>query len=187
MYRDNNSSRRQPSGRNFFRRRKIKDALTFIGHGIDTGAQNYIWPIFIFYSILNSFTALGFVTTLTILFSVIFTFIIGRFSDIRRRLVLRTGAILNAIVWSIKFWVQTSLQVYIIDAFHGMTRTMIDVPLDATSYDKADKSSILKYITFREMMIPAGSTILFVSMVFISDLLMSAGLAGAASFLYLLF
>lgn len=170
-----------------FTDQKIKDYLAFIGHGIESGVGATIWPIFIFFSILNSFASLGFITTLSLFFSLIFMFIIGRFSDVRRRLVLRLGGIFNAIIWGIKTIVTTSFQVFVIDSFYGITRTMREVPFDALSYDKANKRNIVEFIVFREIVIQTGRVILFISMMFIADFVTGFIFGGGASLLYLLF
>ena len=166
---------------------KPKDYITFLSHGIETGVGNVIWPIFIFFFILKSYTSLGFVTTLSFLFSLIFLFIIGKFSDIRRKIVLSIGGMLNFIVWGIKLFVKTTFHIFVIDSFYGITRSIKEIPFDAISYDKANKSNIVEFITFREIIIQIGRAILFLSMLFISDLTISFFFAGGASLLYMLF
>ena len=37
-----------------FKGQKIKDALVFMGHGIEGGVSSVIWPIFIFYGIFRA-------------------------------------------------------------------------------------------------------------------------------------
>lgn len=175
------------SVKQIFTDQKAKDYLAFVGHGIESGVGAIIWPIFIFFSILNSFTTLGLVTSLSLFFSLIFVFVIGKFSDIKRRLVLKIGALFNALIWGIKTLVKTSLHVFVIDSFYGLTKATISIPFDALSYDKANKSNIVEFIMFREIIIQVGRVILFISMIFIADLITSFIFGGGASFLYLLF
>lgn len=166
---------------------RIKDYFSFIGHGIETGLGTIIWPIYIFFSILNNFTVLGLVVSFSSLFSLIITLIIGRFSDMRRRLVLRIGALLNVVIWGIKTFIRTTLQVFIIDAFHGMARTAISIPFDALTYDKANKNKLVEFIIFREIFIQLGRVVLFIGMVFTADLITGFIFGSGVSFLYLLF
>ncbi len=170
-----------------FANQKPRDYLAFIGHGIESGVGNILWPVYIFFAVLNSFSILGFVTTLSFLVSLGSTFIIAKMSDVRRRLVLRIGSILNAVVWGIKTFVTTALQVVIVDSFYGLTRTMKVIPFDALSYDKANKTSIVEFIIFREIIIQTGRVALFISMIFIADLVVSLIFGGGASLLYLFF
>jgi MFS family permease len=166
---------------------RIKNYLSFIGHGVETGLGTIIWPIYIFFAILNNFTVLGLVTSLSLLFSLIITFMIGKFSDARKRLVLRIGALLNAVIWAIKTFVRTTLQVFIIDSFYGITRTAISIPFDTLTYDKANKSKLVEFIIFREIFIQLGRVMLFIGMIFATDLISGFIFGSGASFLYLLF
>ena len=170
-----------------FKGQKIKDTLAFAGHGIESGISSVIWPIFIFFTILNNFTTLGLVSSLSILLSLVFVFIVAKFSDIHRKLVLKIGALLNTIIWGVKFFVKTTFQVFIVDSFYGISQTLISIPFDALSYDKANKSNIVKFIMFREMTVQAGRVTLFLIMTVIATLTVSFFFGGGASLLYLLF
>jgi len=170
-----------------FKGQKIKNTLAFMGHGIESGVSSVIWPIFIFFTILNNFTTLGIVSSLSLLFSLIFVFIIGKFSDVHRKLVLKIGALFNTMIWGVRFFVKTTFQVFIVDSFYGISQTLISIPFDALSYDKANKSNIVKFIIFREMTIQTGRVILFLVMTMITALTTSFFFGGGASLLYLLF
>ncbi len=170
-----------------FKGQKIKNALAFAGHGIESGVSLVIWPIFIFFTILNNFTTLGMVSSLSLLFSLFFVLIIGKFSDVHRKLVLKMGALLNTIIWGIRFFIKTTFQVFIIDSFYGISQTLITIPFDALSYDKANESNIVKFIMFREIIIQTGRVILFLVMTTITTLTTSFLLGGGSSLLYLFF
>jgi len=173
--------------KSIFKGQKIRDALTFMGHGIESGVGMTIWPIFIFFSILNNYLTLGLVSSLSLSFSLIFIFIVGKFSDIHRKLILKIGAVSNAIIWGIKSFVKTSLHVFVIDSFYGISQTLISIPFIALSYDKANEDNIVKFIIFREITIQIGRILLFTVMLFITDLIISFIFSGGVSFLYLLF
>lgn len=170
-----------------FAGRKIRDYLAFIGYGIETGAGLIVWPIIAFFSILHSFTALGFITSLSLFFSFIATLIIGRYTDIQRRLVLRAAALLNVVIWIARMFVRTSLHIVATDSLYGMTRTAIGISFDALSYDKANKDGLLASIAMREITIQIGRAILFASLVVIAEMGIGLLLGSGASFLYLFF
>lgn len=170
-----------------FKGQKIKDALVFIGHGIESGVSLVIWPIFIFFAILNNFALLGIVSSLSLLLSLLFIFIISRFSDVRRKLVLKIGAILNTIIWGVRFFVNTTFQVFIVNSFYGISQTLISIPFDALSYDKANESNVVRFIMFREIIIQAGRVAIFLVMTTIATFTTSFFFGGGASLLYLLF
>lgn len=175
------------SFKEIFKGQKIKNTLTFIGHGIESGVSSVIWPIFIFFTILNNFITLGLISSLSLLFSLFFVFIVSKFSDTHRRLVLKIGAVMNAVIWGVRFFVKTTLQVFVVDSFYGISQTLISIPFDALSYDKANKSNVVKFIMFREMMVQTGRVILFLIMTVIATLTTSFLFGGGASLLYLFF
>ena len=76
---------------------------------------------------------------------------------------------------------------FIIDSFYGISKTLINIPFDALSYDKANKSNIVKFIMFREIIIQSGRVILFLIMAIIATLIIGFFFGGAASLLYWLF
>ena len=172
-----------------FKGQKIKDGLSFIGAGIESGLSQVMWPIFIFFLILGEqYTSLGLVSSLSLFFSFLLTFAVGKFSDVKRGLVLKIGAITNAIVWIFRAFVKTTLHVFVIDSFGGISKTLIGVPFEARSYDKANKSNIVRFIAYRETIINASRAVFFVVMIFVADLASSFIFGGSAgSLLHLLF
>jgi len=171
-----------------FKDRKLRDVLGFVGFGIEMGATYVIWPVFIFFAILGEkYTSLGAISSLSLVFSVIFLFMIGRFSDNHRRLVLRIGASLNAIIWFLKSFVATVFQVLIADIFQGATQTSKDVSFNALSYDKANKEKISRYIVFREVTINLARAVFFFVMIFVFDLTKGFILGGGLGSLLQLF
>lgn len=154
-----------------FKGRKIRDSIGFVGFGFERVMAGVIWPIFIFFTIFGEkFISLGLVTSLTLFSSLIFVFVVGKFSDTKRRAVLRTGAIGSAIVWFFKTAVVTPIQVFLIDIFYGATNTMSGIAFQALSYDKANKHVISRYILYREFMINIARGLMFLIMIFVVDL-----------------
>jgi len=172
-----------------FKGQKIKDIFGFVGFGFERAVGYVLWPIFIFFMILGeSYTNLGAVASLTLISSAIFIFTVGKFSNTYRRTILKIGAVLNSIVWFVKSLVSTVLHVFVIDLFSGATQTMVNIPFDALSYDKANKDNIVRYIVFREFTINIARSVFFIAMIFVADLTSSFIFGGSAgSLLQLLF
>ena len=168
------------SFRGLFKGQKIRDSLSFLGFGFENAASNVIWPLFLFTTILaGQFTSLGLITSAGLFFAFISTYLVGKFSDTRRQLVLKVGSISNAIVWGLRALVRTPLQVFGIDSIGGITRTMMNIPFEAKSYDNANKGDVVKYIVYRETIINFGRVILFVALMFTADL--TFGFIGGGS------
>ena len=171
-----------------FTDQKAKDGFAFAFYGIEGIAAGIIWPIFIFFTILNSYTALGLVATFSLFFSLIFTFVIARYSDVHRRLALKIGVLAHAFVWGAKLFVTNAFQVYIADSFHGITRTFKGIPFEALSYDKANKSkSMVEFIVFREIFINVGAAVFAFLIALSFNYTTSFMVGGLATLLQLLF
>jgi MFS family permease len=176
------------SFRGIFKGRKIKDGLSFVGFGIERAVGYVIWPIFIFFTILSeSYTTLGFVTSLALVFSAVFIFIVGKFSDNYRKLMLKIGSIMNSVVWVVKSFVKTVTHVFVIDAFYGISQVLMNVSFDTICYDRANKDDIVKFMVFREFVINAGRSAFFVVMIFVADLVSSFIFGGSLGSLLLFF
>jgi len=171
-----------------FKDQKLRDFLGFFGTGLEMWSWQVIWPTFIFFTILgSSYVTLGSVASLSLFLSVAGALLVGKFSDVSRRLVLRIGALLNAATWLVRMFITTSFQVFFVDAFYGMSQIAAYIPLDALSYDKANQADIVEYISFRETSIHIGGVFLFLVMMLLGDLPKGFIFGVAGSFLQLLF
>ncbi len=163
-----------------------KKFLPFFARGIEGGAAGVLWPTFIFFTLMDSYTGLGWLRTVTIVAALVFALFIGRFADAYRSFLLRVGSVLNTIVWAVRGMVGSVFGVFAIDTAYGATTTLVAVPFEAKSYDMAAKD-VVHFTMFREMGIHAGGLFLFVCMLAVSELAASLFFGGGASLLYLLF
>lgn len=180
----------EPAGvkfRDVFRRRKIRDALGFIAHGFEGGVAQVVWPIVIYFTILSSFTTLGFVHSVSLFSSLVVVWLIGKFSDINRRLVLRLSALLNILVWTARALISTTFQVFIVDGFYGISLAGRHISFNALSYDKANKDNLIVYTMFREVMINSSRSLLFVILIFLTAKYATFIIGGVSSLLLMLF
>lgn len=164
----------QPVGfslQGFFTGQKTKDVLGFLGHGIEGKMSAIVWPLFVFIFIFGEkYTSLGAVSSLTIGMAFISTIFIGKFSDMRRTAVLKTGSIFNSLVWVARSFIVTPVQVFVTDAFYGMSNTTMHIPFDAINYDKVNKKNgVTKVILEREIYHHLGVVILFLILILITN------------------
>ncbi len=154
----------------FFRGQKIKDILSYIGFGIEGKMGAVVWPLFIFIFILSEkYISLGLVSSLTLGVALISIIFVGKFSDIYRRKILKMGSVFNAAIWVVKSFIVTPIQVFITDAFYGVSKVTMDVPFDAINYDKAKEEQRVKIILQREMYIHVGIILLFLVLMFLTE------------------
>lgn len=173
--------------RSVFSGQSIRDFISYLGRGMEHSSGVVVWPVFIFFFIFNDYLALGFVSSLSLLFSLFFAFVVGRFSDIDSRLILRLGGLFNAAVWALRAIVRLPLHVYITDSLYGMSQSAVQIPFDALNYDKANMENRLRTIMFREISINMGGFLLYLIMFLAGSFILGFTIAGGASLLYLLF
>ncbi len=181
------TSKTEISLREMFSKKRFKDFIGLAGLGIEGGVAAVAWPIFIFTTILGGYASLGLVTSITLLSSSVFVFIVGKASDRHRTKILKIGAGFSAVIWAVKSLVTTPFQVFVIDGFYGAANAATRVPFDAISYDKAHKQkSIIKTIAFREIGINVGGAVFFLIMAFTSNLIGSFIWGGSLGALLML-
>lgn len=166
--------------RGFFQGQKMKDVLGFIGHGIENKLGTIVWPLFIFIFILNQkYTSLGIVASITIGMAFLSMIFISKYSDIYRKTMLKLGSVLNAIIWIVRSFIVTPIQVFFVDAFYGISQTTMHISFDAITYDKAKKNKMVKIILEREIYHHIGVIMILVILTFsieaISEIFRYAG------------
>ena len=170
-----------------FSEQKPKHFLGYFAAGFDQSAAAVIWPIIIFYSILNDFTLLGTTASLSIVGSIIVAAIAGILADKNRWLLLKASGIIHAAIWAGKSFVSTTSQVFAIDIVYGMNKSALSIPIDAKSYDVANRKNIIQHIAFRESSWHFGSAVLLTAVLLSGQLNSGIWLASLASLLFLVF
>ncbi len=178
--------RRKFSIRQVFADQKLKEFFSFCGYGIEIGAAQVLWPLFIFGILGYSISSLGFVSTVSLLCSLGAIFLIGVFSDKYKKGFFKAGAIINSALWLVKIFIKTVFEVFLVHGIYGILRPMITVPYDSINYDKANDTNILEYITFREASYHIGRLFFFIAMAFVLNLKIGFVIAAIASVLYIL-
>jgi len=159
------------SFKEFFHGQRLKDISGFLGYGAEMRLGYVVWPLFIFLFILEEkYISLGIVSSLALLSGVIFMFVAGRLSDrLKRGNLLKIGAGTNAVIWIVKSFIITPVQVIITDIFYGASQATMHVPFDAISYDKARKRNVAGMILQREFYISLGAFLLFMILIIFTD------------------
>jgi MFS family permease len=136
----------------------------FVAQGVDNIVNGTLWPIYIFFNILNTFVALGFVVFLQNLFNMIASYFTGKATDGKATRILQLGGAIDFVIQAIRFFLRTSMQVYVVDSFKGITSNLTSIPFNSVSYERANKNDIVPFIVFREMFIQSGQLIVFVAL-----------------------
>lgn len=187
FFSDDPHDKYQFSIKGFFKIANVKDTISFMAFGIESQFGAILWPIIIYLFIVDKYITIGLISSLSFLFSILFILTIGKILDGNKRKVLRIGAILNFLIWIIKFFIKTVFHVFIIDSIYGISASSTNVSFNAISYDKANKSNILKYNLFREFSINFGSSIMFMLLAFLPSVKIGILISMIASLLLLLY
>jgi len=164
-----------------------KESVAYIGNGIEVAVASLFWPLFIYFTIFNDYTKLGYVSTATSIFILVSTLFIAKIANKHNSTILRIGGVLNVFMWIWKAFVTTSIGVYAVKAAHGVTGKMVTIAFNTKSYDKAQKNYIAQEVVIREFGVHIGQVALFIITLFISDITISFFFGAAASIVYLLF
>ncbi len=145
---------------------KKKSRPLLIGYAAD-GAQSTIsaivWPIFIFQLFNGEYLSVGIITAFTLAAIIILRFFIGDIIDkwSKQRMVT-IGAGLYTTGWIIKTFVETAFQVFFVDTYHNIGKTVNRISFDANTYTQsADNGHYIdEFTSLKEISLLMGRIIM---------------------------
>jgi len=147
---------------------KKENRPVLLGYGAD-GAQSTIsaivWPIFIFMLFDEKFLTVGVVAALTLVAIIVFRLFIGDLVDTWNRGKMQTiGSILYMTGWIIKTLVETAFQVFLVDTYHNLGRTVSRVSFDTNTYTQsADNGHYVdEYTALKEIALNIGRVLMLI-------------------------
>ncbi len=170
-----------------FHHQALRDALNYFGHGIDQGLGT-LWSIFIFLSISQTLTVIGFSSSIALLFSFLSIFLIGKLSNHHARAVLAVGGMSTSVLWLVRLlYVKTPFLVYVTNALGGIFTSAVIVPFSVIVYGKSSDQRSCRPLITGEILFHFGKVVLFLLMA-ITQNFWGAFLTGAlVPFVYFLF
>lgn len=142
------------------------------------GAQGFvgivIWPIFIYQILQGQYLAVGAVTSLIVIGTIIFQLLMGKYTDeFPKRRLMQIGSSFYALGWLAKAFVATALQIFVIGTFHQFMAIVLRTPFDALRYEQfADTGSYVdEYTVLREMSICFGRVLMGVLLIVLISLI----------------
>ena len=172
-----------------FKKSNLKNALVFICGGCKDMGNFVFWPVFIFL-ILKDYLSLGIVASIAALVTVVFTVLIGMWSDkFGKKKMLKIGSLSDAITWFVRIFTHTLPQIAIISSISSITTSAARVPYHAMLYDKANQAGVVEFIVFKELMLMVSHILLPIALVFLfaSNLAIGLVICGIAALGYWLF
>ena len=138
-----------------FTRENRKHFLAELGYG-EEWIYLVIWPIFM-YLIAENYLGLGLISATSTFLATLLLLFIGRLADKSdKQIVLRLGVIFYFFGWLLKIMARTPVGVLILDTYSRVAKNSISLPVVASTYRDAQKSSVMNTIVFFEMSLVIG-------------------------------
>lgn len=132
-----------------------------------------IWPIFIYQILQGQYLAVGAVTALIVVATIIIQLIVGEYTDkFPKRRLIRLGSFVYATGWLAKAFVVTAFQIFVAGTFHSLATVMLRTPFDAYYYDLlADRGAYVdEYSVLREISLNFGRLLMAVLLIVLISL-----------------
>ena len=110
------------------------------------------------------YKTMGWISTLAIGISMIFSYYLGKLTDkVRRSKFLDIGSALTSLAWLLKIFVKTPIQAFGARSVYRIARTSAAIPYKAIFYDKADIKGpeADEFIIYREIVSNLARLFLF--------------------------
>ncbi len=150
----------------FYSLKKRKVALAFLGDGAESFATLIIWPIFIFELLNGDLMQVGLLSSFIVLITIVLQLSLGKTMDkrISKQKMLRWGSLMYSLGWILKIFIFTAFHVFIVGAYHSITKIFTATPYNTLNYDLSAREGhyVDEYSVIMEMMIHTGRFLMFV-------------------------
>ncbi|MCF7907061.1 MFS transporter [Patescibacteria group bacterium] len=137
-----------------FRKKYQRLRTAYFADGAQGLVGIIIWPIFIYQLLDGQYLAVGAVTALVVIGTVICQLMVGGYTDkVPKKKMMKLGSLIYATGWMAKMFVATALQIFVAGTFHSLGYIAFRTPFDAFSYEKfTDHGSYVdEYTVLREI------------------------------------
>jgi len=151
------------SFRELFKKANKRLRTAYLADGAQGLVGVVIWPIFIYQILKGQYLAVGAVTALVVIGTIICQLLVGSYTDkFSKKKLMRFGSFIYAIGWTAKMFVVTAFQIFVIGTFHSLGYIVLRTPFDAFSYEQfTDRGTYLdEYTVLREMSSNFGRAIM---------------------------
>lgn len=112
--------------------------IAFAGDGAQNIVNVIFWPVFIYLIMNGDFAAVGIVSALVVLATLVLRFFAGEFIDkANKQHILLISSIIYTTGWFLKIFTQSAVQIFLFDAYHQAGRAVHRVSFDAGTYEQS--------------------------------------------------
>ncbi|MFM2330593.1 MAG: hypothetical protein RLZZ26_100 [Candidatus Parcubacteria bacterium] len=148
-----------------------------------------VWPLFI-YLTFRSALSVGLIGAFASVGSIIFTLLIGRYTDrVNPKIFIRIGAVLMIGIWLARFvFPHTPFLLYALTVLAGLLACLIEVPFTSFIYGLAKQTNPIEFILYREVVVTAARigiySVALLTVTHVSDLFVAGAVASAFILLF---
>lgn len=131
----------------------------YAGDGAQSLVAGVFWPIFIYLILNGNFAAVGAISSLVVLATIVLSAVAGELVDkISRTQVILISTLIYTTGWFLKSFATTALHIFLFDAYHNAGKAVNRVAFDVGSYSHlADNGHYVdEYTAFKEMALNLG-------------------------------
>jgi YQGE family putative transporter len=149
--------------RELFRKKHQRLRMAYFADGAQGLVGIIVWPIFIYQLLDGQYLAVGAITALVVIGTVVCQLMVGGYTDkLPKKKMMKLGSLIYAIGWLGKMFVATAFQIFAVGTFHSLGYIAFRTPFDAFSYERfADHGSYIdEYTVLREISSNLGRAIM---------------------------
>lgn len=140
-------------------KRDRKILFSYMADGAQDTVGIIIWPIFIWMVLDGDFAAVGLLSSLIVLATIVIQLVVGNYTDkVDKKTMIKYGSILYSIGWVIKAFVNTGFHIFVVSSYHNFSSILMKTPFSALVYEKAADAGhyMDEYSVLRSMSLNLG-------------------------------
>src|SRR3989339_402410 len=157
--------------KHFFKKKNRTLILANMANGAENAVGIIVWPIFIWKLLEGDYAAVGALSSLIVVVTIVLQLMVGKYTDIlNKRKIIHWGSIFYALGWVGKIFVLTSFQIFIAGAYHQFVQIFKDTPFDALNYEiMADHGHYVdEYTVLKEIAVQLGKVLILLFILLIA-------------------
>ena len=125
-----------------------KDYLSRSFFSVHDGAENIIWPIFIF-TLFGSIESVAWLPIIVSVTTIIFTYFTGRLDKQNRNTIIAIGSFMIALIWLARLIFANNIFYYISVFLVGLFTVLVSIPIDSNIFEKNEPRDALSASMYR--------------------------------------
>jgi len=160
---------------NIFRKGNFENSPRYLVQGMRHLVSGVFWPLFVFY-ILREYASVGFIFSTAALFSSFVIWVIGnQLTTVNKEVLTDFSSMIHGVVSFVKVFLTNFAQIFFVALPSYITYGVSEIAVNALSFDQANKTRVIEFFVFREIIFSIARISLLVIILF-SGLDLLAGL-----------